>query len=286
MRSFTQSLVILIFSLLTFSTYADELSPRYNVPRGNHCPAPEQVTVTVTATVTALVSAYGNPANEQYSELASVPSDKPFSIPEEYKTCFDRNRHSFAYSYHHGGYHFGVVEGGLKTGESNTKGSSTSAYITKSSSSLTTSKASSISYISYYQTTKVSSTAHYNSTSTNPYNGATSNTSYSNTILTSSVLPTAPYNGTTSNTPNSNTTSTSSVLPTNSTVPSCQPDLQLDGASEYGFNKKSGAFSVKIVSCSKFDVASTTAFANFAPVSSPLLKPQSYGDPHHPRYRA
>jgi hypothetical protein len=244
MRSFAQSLVVLIFSVLTFSTYADEISPRYNVPRLNDCPAPERVTVTVTAPA----SGYSNPANtipRQYPEPAPV-SSKPNSIPSGYKSCFDRNRHSFTYSYNHGGYHFGVMEGGPKTGEPNTKGSWPDKP--SSSGSPATSKASSGTTLA----TKVSFTAHYNSTSTSSYYGTTSNTPYYNTTSTPSQ-----------------TTSTSSVLLTNSTVPSCQPDLQLDGVSEYGFNEKSVAFSVKIVSCSKFDVANTTAFANFAPVSSP-----------------
>src|SRR5947207_7444004 len=99
MRSFAQSLVVLIFSLLTFSIYADEISPRYD------CPAPERVTVTVTAPA----SGYSNPANtapQQYPKPDPV-SSKPDSIPSEYKSCFDRNRHSFTYSYDHGGYHFG-----------------------------------------------------------------------------------------------------------------------------------------------------------------------------------
>ena len=99
-------------------------------------------------------------------------------------------------------------------------------------------------HTSYHPTAKTASTAHPNSNGTSSFY----------TIGTSSVY--------------ANATSTSTALPTKSANPGCQPTLQLDGASEYGFNKKSAAFSVKIVDCSKFDVSSTTAFANFAPVSS------------------
>lgn len=236
MRSYTQSLVILIFCLLTFSAYADELSRRYKVPHVKNCPVPEQVTVTVT--VIAPASEYIKPSNkalQKYPESAPVFSNKK-PIPSEYKSCYDRNHHHFNYSYHHGEYHFGVVEGGPKTGEPNAKGSPTSGYISKS---LITSKGSPTSYIPYYPAKNASSTAQHNSASAIHYNNSASNTN------------------------------TTSGLPKNSTVPGCLPDLQLDGAAEYGFNKRSVPFSVKIINCSKFDIATTTAFANFAPVSSP-----------------
>ena len=244
MRASTPLFTVLMFLQSVFS-YTEELSPRNGVDYVHDCPVPARATVTVYVTA----SEYSNPAAtvlQNYPKHASPP-DGLDSNPE-YKSCFDRNSHALTYSYDNGGYHFGVAGGGVRTKESNTKaltqdGLSSLAYITVHSTSPTPTKTSSMLYTSYYQTTKVTNTSHYNATSSS-----------------------LPY-GTISNTTYSNTTSTSSLLPTNSSAPDCQPILQLDGASEYSFNKKNTEFFVVITGCSKFDVANTTAFANMAEVS-------------------
>jgi hypothetical protein len=66
---------------------------------------------------------------------------------------------------------------------------------------------------------------------------------------------------------------TSSALPTmgTSTPPktntTCEPTLQLIGASDYAFNKKNTAFSLKM-SCSQFVPSNTTVLSNLVPVTN------------------
>ncbi|KAL9039043.1 MAG: hypothetical protein Q9214_005036, partial [Letrouitia sp. 1 TL-2023] len=114
---------------------------------------------------------------------------------------------------------------------------------------MTISKVSLTSHPSDYQTTNAPHNTHYNSSSVIPSYSPTSNNSYSD------VTP------------------TSSILPENSTIPNCEPELRLDGDSESGFNGKIVPFSLKIIGCSKFEVANTTAFANFAPVDDITVTP-------------
>ncbi|KAF1993873.1 hypothetical protein P154DRAFT_48574 [Amniculicola lignicola CBS 123094] len=47
------------------------------------------------------------------------------------------------------------------------------------------------------------------------------------------------------------------------TPPPCTPGIELDGVDELAYNAKNTPFSVKLTSCAKFQVDSTTAFANF-----------------------
>ena len=65
--------------------------------------------------------------------------------------------------------------------------------------------------------------------------------------------------------PTASRASSTISLSENTTVPtqSCTPTIELDGVIEDGYNKKGAPFSVKIASCSKFQLNQTTAFANF-----------------------
>ncbi|KAH0565383.1 hypothetical protein GP486_001217 [Trichoglossum hirsutum] len=79
--------------------------------------------------------------------------------------------------------------------------------------------------------------------------------------LSNSVSP--PYA-----TPVTNSTLTKpSGVTSVSSKPSCDPSLELVGASETSFNKKGSAFSLKMI-CSKLDTQNYTAFANFLPVEN------------------
>jgi hypothetical protein len=65
--------------------------------------------------------------------------------------------------------------------------------------------------------------------------------------------------------PTATSTSLTASVSKNTTVPTplpCVAGVELEGVSEYGYNKKNSPFSVKVTSCSKFQVNSTTAFAN------------------------
>ncbi|KAF2275411.1 uncharacterized protein EI97DRAFT_459320 [Westerdykella ornata] len=63
----------------------------------------------------------------------------------------------------------------------------------------------------------------------------------------------------------------------NSTIPTppCIPEIELDGVTPYGYNKKNTPFTVKITSCSKFQVNQTTAFANFKAISGMTVSADS-----------
>lgn len=62
--------------------------------------------------------------------------------------------------------------------------------------------------------------------------------------------------------------------PPNSTFPAGNSTIDLDGATEHGYNKKNTPFSIKITG-STFDVNQTIAFANFKPVAGISVKPDS-----------
>jgi hypothetical protein len=47
------------------------------------------------------------------------------------------------------------------------------------------------------------------------------------------------------------------------TPPPCTPGIELDGVSESAYNAKNTPFSIRLTSCAKFQVNTTTAFANF-----------------------
>ena len=254
MRSFTQSLVVLVFSLLTLLAYTEELSPPYKAPLVNDYPLPKRATVPKT-TLSSKSSSSAESTPQRHAKPTSGSKKPP--VPLEYKSCFDRNRHSYTYSYDHGEYHFSGHGPGSKTGKSyNTKTSSTFKV---SSTSQTSS-----SYKGHF-TSKKSSTPKSSFTSKPTITSTTSSSSF---LSSSSSSPNTTSITLSTNTTSTSSPTTSSTLPANTTVPDCEPELQLNGVSEYGFNKKGVACSVMIVSCSKFDVANTTAFSNFALVSS------------------
>ena len=277
MSSLSQSLIVLLFSFSTLSTYANRLSPTSNLTPTGSCPNLEPVTVTVT--VIAPASGYDSPASNVLKSFAdhTTISHNLHRILSKYESCFDRNIHSYEYSYHHDEFHFSPPGSTSNAERPNTKAS----WIEDSPKSALATSSVAISHTSIIST-KASPVASLNNISS-PYYSSYNNVQSNGTrILHTSYQPTAKTASTTH--PNSNrtssfytagtssayanATSTLTALPTKSANPDCQPTLQLDGASEYGFNKKSAAFSVHIVDCSKFDVSNTTAFANFAPVSS------------------
>ena len=248
MHRLVHSLAYLILFCSTFSTFANELLPRNGAPFTANCSCPASVQSTVTVTVSACV-----PGSPVITAFPHEPSN-PIPIPPEYQSCFDRNSHSFKYSYSDNGYHFGAIGGSKNNGEPYTKSpesatASDAAHVTGLASSLySTPKGLSASFTSTSQTIKAPYSVKYNSSSTSlSYPTASNSTSKANS--TASALPTNPV-----------------TVSTNTTNGTCQPTLLLDGASEYTFNQKDQPFSVSIKGCSKFDVATTTAFANYAPV--------------------
>lgn len=67
---------------------------------------------------------------------------------------------------------------------------------------------------------------------------------------------------------------------TNTTKPDpapCSPDkdIELDGATESGYNTKNAPFAVRIKNCSKFQINSTTAFANFKEIPGLVVTPDA-----------
>ena len=247
MHRLVHSLAYLVLFGSTFSTFANELLPRHHAPFTANCSCPASVQSTVTVTVSACVS--GSP------EITAFPHGPSNPIAPEYQSCFDRNSHSFKYSYSDNGYHFGAVGGSENNGEPYTKSpesttASDAAQVTGPASSLySIPKGLSASFTSISQTKKAPYAAKDNSSSTSLSYPTASRESTSKANSTTSALPTNPI-----------------TVSTNTTNVTCQPTLLLGGASEYSFNKKNQPFSVSIKGCSKFDVATTTAFANFAPV--------------------
>lgn len=99
---------------------------------------------------------------------------------------------------------------------------------------------------------------------------------YKSNATSTTFFPTASGASSIISVSKNHTTPTSSASQ-NSTIPtpSCTPGIELDGATEHGYNKKGAPLSVRITGCSKFDVNQTTAFANFEAIPDIVVNEDS-----------